>query len=102
MRDALAAHDQSIGLGRAGPLQATAHEAASATKLRIVAERTLPSGTSRTAGAVGAVPDDAPGGERVCDGEGIARRCVAGMPVGGTLTGHGTSSLGVRLRVWCG
>ena len=147
VRDALDAHDQSLGLGRAGPLQAAAQEAASATvapdtgvgelvidcdgdghvvavravqsdwqpvatrlarvmagktmrvrpgrhglrvKLRIVAERTPPAGRSQPESSAGAVPDE------VCDGQGLTRRCVAGMPFGVSGKGRDLSNLGAR------
>jgi hypothetical protein len=53
-------------------------------RLRIVAERSLPSGTKATP-AAGAVPDDVVGGaDKACVGEGVTRKCLAGMPVGAT------------------
>ena len=62
-------------------------------RLRVVAERTLPSGP-RGGSSIGAVPDDAPGANKACDGDGLARRCVAGMPLGATNAQHDTSNLG--------
>ncbi len=64
-------------------------------RLRVVAERALPSG-ARGSSSVGAVPDDVPGGNKVCDGEGIHRRCVAGMPAGATNASHDLSNVGAK------
>ena len=54
-------------------------------RLRITAERALPAG-SKTTSAVGAVPDDIPGGEKSCEGEGMHRKCTKGSPIGATGT----------------
>jgi hypothetical protein len=64
-------------------------------RLRVVAERTLPSG-SRGSSSPGALPDDVPGGGKACDGEGITRRCVAGMPLGATNSQHDVSNAGAK------
>lgn len=66
-------------------------------RLRVVAERTLPSGTKRTAHP-GAAPDDVPGGMdgHACEGEGAERRCTAGMPVGVTGTLGDLANIGAR------
>jgi hypothetical protein len=64
-------------------------------RLRVVAEKALPSG-SHGSSSFGAVPDDIPGGNQACDGNGIHRRCVAGMPVGGTTAEHDTSNVGSK------
>ena len=58
-------------------------------RLRIVAERTLPSGEKRAASA-GGVPDDQ------CDGTGINRRCAGGMPTGISGTFGDLSNFGAK------
>ena len=66
------------------------------TRLRIVAERALPSGSKRTA-SPGAVPDDVAGGvDKACVGEGSARKCGAGMPVGVTGTLGDLANIGAK------
>ena len=65
------------------------------TTLSIVAERALPAGEKRIS-APGAVPDDVPQAEPVCDGEGLARRCAGGMPLGTTQTIGDLSNIGAR------
>jgi len=65
------------------------------TTLSIVAEKALPAGEKRIS-APGAVPDDVPQAEPVCDGEGLARRCVGGMPLGTTQTIGDLSNIGAR------
>ena len=52
--------------------------------LRVVVTPNVPEGATT---APGAVPDDAPGGSKACEGSGLARRCVAGMPLGLSVTG---------------
>ncbi len=52
--------------------------------LRVVVTPNVPVGATT---APGAVPDDAPGGRKACEGTGLARRCVAGMPLGLSVTG---------------
>lgn len=64
-------------------------------RLRVVAERALPSG-ARGRTSLGALPDDVPGSSRACDGQGITRRCVNGMPVGITSASHDTSDIGAK------
>ncbi len=66
-------------------------------RLRIVAERVPPAGTKRTSSA-GAVPDDVAGGMdgKACEGEGAERKCVAGMPLGGTTTLGDLANLGAK------
>jgi hypothetical protein len=64
-------------------------------RLRVVAEKAPPSGARGSSG-VGAVPDDVPGGTKACEGTGIHRRCVAGMPVGVTNAQHDTSNVGAN------
>jgi hypothetical protein len=67
-------------------------------RLRVVAERTLPAGTRGTS-APGAVPDDIAGGKlKVCEGEGMTRRCLAGMPVGVTGSVADLSNIGASER----
>jgi hypothetical protein len=65
------------------------------TRLEIVAERALPSGEKLETKA-GAVPDDVPGGDRVCEGTGSTRRCTGGSPVGTTQTLGDLSNIGAR------
>ncbi len=64
--------------------------------VRIVAERTLPSGT-QTARSPGAVPDDVPGQDPQCVGEGAQRKCNAGMPVGVTQSLGDLANLGAKV-----
>jgi hypothetical protein len=66
-------------------------------RLRIVAERVPPAGTKRTSSA-GAVPDDVAGGMdgKACDGEGAERRCVGGMPLGGSTTLGDLANIGAK------
>ena len=154
MRAMLNARDVELGLGRAGPLVAATHAAASAegepevgttilevesdaagivvaaraddrawapvasalvrqmagkplrvrpggrgirARLRVVAERAPPAGARGTS-HVGAVPDDVPGGGKACVGEGITRRCAAGMPAGVTAAGSDLSNIGAKPR----
>ena len=54
-------------------------------RLRISAERTLPSG-QRGETHAGAVPDDVPGADPVCEGTGWMRKCTKGMPLGATMS----------------
>jgi hypothetical protein len=67
-------------------------------QLRITAERASPSG--KKGGVVpGAVPDDVPGtpgGDKVCEGVGLARKCLRGFPVGFTMTGADAANLGAN------
>ena len=65
------------------------------TRLRITAERTLPSGT-QTSSSPGAVPDDVPGADPVCEGQGSERKCVAGMPVGVTRSFGDVANIGAK------
>jgi hypothetical protein len=44
----------------------------------------------------GAVPDDVPGSDPVCTGEGAERRCTAGMPLGTTQTIGDVANIGAR------
>jgi hypothetical protein len=60
--------------------------------VRIVAERTLPSG-ERTSIHAGAAPDE------VCEGSGATRRCTAGMPGAGGTWGDVTNIGAKRSRV---
>lgn len=60
--------------------------------VRIVAERTLPSG-ERTSVRPGAAPDE------VCDGSGPTRRCTAGMPGAGGTWGDVTNFGTKRSRI---
>lgn len=64
-------------------------------RLRIVVERALPSG-SHGSRSLGAVPDDVAGGGSACDGKGLTRRCVNGMPVGVTSSEHDVSNVGAK------
>jgi hypothetical protein len=66
-------------------------------RLRIVAERVPPAGTKGTT-STGAVPDDVAGGMdgKACDGEGLERRCAAGMPLGTTMTLGDLSNIGAK------
>lgn len=64
-------------------------------RLRIVAERTLPSGETGSVSG-GAVPDDVPEMPKQCDGTGSARRCRAGMPLGVTATAHDLSNVAAK------
>jgi hypothetical protein len=64
-------------------------------RLRIVIERALPSG-DKVATHAGALPDDVPGSDPVCTGEGAARRCTAGMPLGTSVTGADVANLGAK------
>jgi hypothetical protein len=66
------------------------------TRLRITAERTLPSGTKGTT-SLGAVPDDVPGGGSVCVGEGWLRKCTKGMPVGVTRNATDVANFGASV-----
>jgi len=52
-------------------------------RVSVSATRTPPSGTKSTVSA-GAVPDDVPGSDPVCEGAGARRRCTAGLPIGVT------------------
>jgi hypothetical protein len=52
--------------------------------LRVLVTPNVPGGATT---APGAVPDDAPGGSKACEGSGLGRRCVAGMPLGLSVTG---------------
>jgi len=63
-------------------------------RIRITAERSLPSG-DHSASSPGAVPDDAPGSDPACAGKGWSRKCQAGMPVGASTT-FDISNLGAR------
>jgi hypothetical protein len=65
------------------------------TRLRIVAARTLPSGEQTTTNT-GAVPDDIPGGDKSCEGEGLERKCLAGSPVGVTRSFGDVANIGAR------
>ncbi len=67
------------------------------TRLRIVAERALPSGKKSTV-TPGATPDDVPGGmdNKVCEGEGASRKCAAGMIVGATGNLVDVTNIGAR------
>lgn len=61
-------------------------------RLQVVAERGEHGTTSP-----GAVPDDVAGsGSVACVGEGLARRCNAGMPLGLTSSNHDTANAGVK------
>jgi len=42
------------------------------------------------------VPDDVAGGGRVCEGTGVNRRCVAGMPLGVTSSNYDVSDIGAK------
>ncbi len=64
-------------------------------RVRIAAERALPSGDMGETN-LGAVPDDAPGGNRVCEGKGIQRRCIAGFPIGITKSGSDVVNANAR------
>jgi hypothetical protein len=64
-------------------------------RLHVVAEKALPSG-SGGGSSLGAVPDDVPGGATACDGKGLNRRCVAGMPLGVTNAQHDTANVGAK------
>ncbi len=63
-------------------------------RIRVRAERALPSGEQR-APTPGAVPDDAPGSEPQCAGKGWSRKCQGGMPVGASTT-FDISNIGAR------
>ncbi len=65
-------------------------------QLRIVAERVLPSGSQKEQHA-GAVPDDVPGADPVCEGEGTQRKCTAGMPIGFTGTLGDVANIGAKM-----
>jgi hypothetical protein len=56
-------------------------------RLRVVADRARPSGEKVTRSA-GAVPDDAPGSDPVCQGTGAERRCTQGLPLGFSSNGE--------------
>ena len=62
--------------------------------LRVVVTPNVPEGATT---APGAVPDDAPGGSKACEGTGLARRCVAGMPLGLSVTGGEIASAARRV-----
>lgn len=64
-------------------------------RVRIVAERALPAG-GHTSASPGAVPDDVAGGSKACVGQGVTRRCIAGMPVGVTGSAGDTSNIGAH------
>ena len=65
-------------------------------RLRIVAERTPPSGNGGST-SLGAVPDDVAGSaNRACEGTGWTRRCVAGMPLGVTSAEHDSANAGAK------
>jgi len=63
--------------------------------VRVVAERTSPSGNGGTT-RVGAVPDDVPGAGKACEGTGWSRRCIAGMPLGVTSAEHDSANAGAK------
>jgi hypothetical protein len=65
------------------------------TRLRIRADRALPSGES-VRNSAGAVPDDVPGSEPMCEGEGNARRCTKGLPFGATTNGSDIANVGAK------
>lgn len=64
-------------------------------RLRISAERSLPSG-QRGETHAGAVPDDVPGADPVCEGSGWLRKCTKGMPLGATMNTVDVANLGAR------
>jgi hypothetical protein len=69
------------------------------TRLRVVAEWTMPGGQHVETSA-GAVPDDVPGADKVCEYSGPQRRCTAGMPVGHTYNGFDLTNIGAKpLRI---
>ncbi len=74
------------------PLRVPAGARGLRAHVRIVAERTLPSG-ERTSIHSGAAPDE------VCDGSGPTRRCTAGMPGAGGTWGDVTNFGAKRSRV---
>ena len=64
------------------------------SRLRVVAELARASGERGTV-TPGAVADDVPGGTtKVCVGEGLERKCLAGMPVGFTYSKKDLSNVG--------
>lgn len=74
------------------PLRVPAGARGVRAHVRIVADRTLPSG-ERTSVHAGAAPDE------VCDGSGPTRRCVAGMPGAGGTWGDVTNFGAKRSRI---
>lgn len=74
------------------PLRVPAGARGVRAHVRIVAERTLPSG-ERTSIHSGAAPDE------VCDGSGPTRRCTAGLPGAGGTWGDVTNFGAARSRV---
>ncbi len=93
--NAMAREIVRIASGKAAHVHAGSHGVRA--RLRIVAERAPPAGTKRTSSA-GAAPDDIPGGMdgKACDGEGLERRCAAGMPLGATTTLGDLSNIGAK------
>jgi len=64
-------------------------------RVSVTAMRVPPSGNKNTVSA-GAVPDDVPGSDPVCEGEGARRRCTAGLPVGITANSVDVANAGAN------